>query len=552
MNKSIILGLMILTCTSIQAQEQNNVRMRAKSHVVMIGVPPITIDKNTRQKTIEWLSTENNSWHENIGIIDQVPIAKDIEELFPDLNDFEEREDCVPVIWQLTDEGDNTVLHCYLLMKADVVTNLWLGNAESVILDKQTGIIYQAYSTIPECCYNKVFGVKGKEGTVFDLQIVFPRLPDSATDLAIYGVPAWMMRGVDVKITEYEGRINAYDSAPHFHAPIMVKDCENYDKNNSGSWAVFKNANLIKPVEENTMALWRTPEATYLAVATEQNWFREYHGRGGNTILLDQKGHQYKCHGLLDYPNDSIFWLEGYPGDYFAMVLIFDPIPLNVENITYIVPEGEPFSAWGANWSGEVISDLNVQELRQNQKLFEYHPRRIVKQPTNFMYSTDKYYSIVNKKTGAKLGISFDYNIHASAYRKSAPSGIGPNGIRINKDKSFNFKFIPVAVADTAVVDATSKDCYIVNEDMLALEDGSETSEGQWIIFRYLDRGNTCQQWTLYERDGSVTIINKATGRCVDLAGGDNKEGAAVFSYAINDDTKSNDNQKWIIRVSDN
>lgn len=551
MKKAIILSLMILVGTSIQAQEQNNVRMRAKSHVVMMGVPPITIDKKTRQKTIEWHGTENNSWHENIGILDQVPIAKDIEDIFPDLKQFEEGEEYLPVIWQLTDEGDNTVLHCYLFMKADVVTNIWLGNAESVILDKHTGIIYQACSTIPENCYNKVFGVKGKEGTVLDLQIVFPRLPDSTKDLAIYGVPAWMMRGLDVKTTEYEAGINTYDPAPHFYTPNMVKDCENYDKNNSDSWAVFKNAHLIKPVEENTMALWRTPEATYLAIATEQNWFREYHGRGGSTILLDQQGHQYKCNGLMDYPNDSLFWMEGYPGDYFAMVLIFDPLPMHVENFTYVVPEGEPFSAWGANWSGEVISDLNVQELRHNQELFEYHPRRIMRQPTNFMYSTDKYYSLVNKRTGAKLGISFDYNIHASAYRESSPSGIGPNGIKITDDKTFKFKFIPVAVADTCSVETTCRDCYIVNEDMFALEDGSETSEGQWLVFRYLDRSETSQMWTLYEKNGSVTIINKATGRCVDLAGGESKEGAAVFSYGINDDPTCNDNQKWMIIVSD-
>ena len=379
MKKTIILSFITLACASLQAQVQNNVRVRANGHIGMMRVPEITIDKNTRQKTIVWDNTENNSWHENIGVIENVPFAKDFQDLFPNLKYIDDGEGYSPFVWQLTDEGDNTVLHCYLPMMADVVTNIWLGNAESVILDKQTGVLYQAYSTIPESCYNKVFGVKGKEGTVLDLQIVFPRLPDSATDLAIYGVPAWMMRGLDVRITKDETESDSYDQVPRLQVPNMVKACENYDKNNSDSWAVYKNAHLIKPVEENTMALWRTPEATYLAIATEQNWFREYHGRGGNTILLDQQGHQYKCHGLMDYPNDSLFWLEGYPGDYFAMVLIFDPLPLHVENLTYVVPEGEPFSVWGANWNGEVISDLKVQELRQNQKLFEYHKRKIVK-----------------------------------------------------------------------------------------------------------------------------------------------------------------------------
>ena len=572
MKKAIILNLLILACDSMWAQEESDVRVRANSQVVMVPSPQSTVDKKTRLKTVEWNSTENNSWHENIGILEHVPTIEGIESIFPDLTHFKEEIGYTPIIWQLTDEGNNTVLHCFLQMNADVVTNIWLGNAESVILDKQTGILYQAYATVPAQCYNKVFGVKGKEGTVLDLQIVFPLLPENAHDLAIYGVPAWLMRGREVK-SNADGRLNTYDTEPDFHTPYMVKDSVNYDKNSSDSWAVYKNAHLIKPIPENTMALWRTPEATYLAIATEQNWFREYHGRGGKTILLDQQGHQYKCRGVVDYPNDRLFWLEGYPGDYFAVVLIFDPLPMNVESFTYVVPEGEPFSAWGANWSGEVITDLNVQDLRQNQQLFEYYPRRVVKQPTNFMYSTDKYYSIVNKSTGAKLGVSFDYNIHASAYRESAPSGRGPNGIKINDAKAFRFKFIPIAAADTCTADATGKDCYIVNEDMFALEDGSETSEGQWLIFRYLDKRNTFQQWTLYEKDGTVTIINKATGRCVDLAGGETKEGAAIFSYDIrstlgrlplgddrrrlpkqegkNDDPKSNANQKWVIEETE-
>ena len=546
MKKAIILSLLTLAYTSTQAQEQNDVGVRAISTITMTSFPKATIDKKTQLKTIQWESTENNSWHENIGILEHVPIAEDIESLFPDLSYFKQKIGITPIIWKLADEGGNTVLHCYLRMNADVVTNIWLGNDESVILDRQTGTLYQAYATVPESCYNKVFGVKGKEGTVLDLQIVFPQLPESAKDLVIYGVPAWGMRGLEVTGNS-DNSIYTYDSAPRFHSPYMVKDSVNYDKNNSDSWAVYKNAHLIKPVAEKTMALWRTPEATYLAIATEQNWFREYYGRGGNTILLDQQGHQYKCRGVMDYPNDNLFWLEGYPGDCFAMTLIFDPLPLQVESFTYVVPESEPFSAWGADWSGELITDLRIQDLRQNQDLFEYQPRRIVKQPTNFAYSIEKYYSLVNKSTGARLGISFDYNNHASAFREAAPSGLDSYGKEITNHKTFRFKFIPVAASDSCSSDAVCRDCYIVNEDMFALEDGSETSEGQWLIFRYLDKSDTCQQWTLFEKDGAVTIINKATGRCVDLAGGDTKEGAAVFSYNINNDSQSNANQKWVI-----
>ena len=543
MKRVLFLILLALTFVSAQAQVRVTKKVSVRASYMM-PLPKVTIDKKTKLKTIDWESTENNSWHENIGILNDVPVIVNADSIYPSVKNLKD-EDYIPMSWLLENGSDHTVLHCYLLMKADVVRNLWLGNEESVILDKQKGIIYQAQATVPTQCYNKVFGVKGKEGTVLDLQILFPRLPEDATDLAIYGVPAWGMRGWDVK-AEITTDERDYDFMPQFHMPYMVKDSVNYDKNNSGTWAVYRNAHLIKPVEENTMALWRTPEATYLAIATEQNWFREYHGRGGNTLLLDERGHQYKCRAVMHYPNDRLFWLEGYPGDYFGILLVFDPLPLHVETLTYIEPEGEPFCVWGANWSGEVISNLSVQQLQRNQPLFAYHPRTVVRQPTNFVYSTDKYYTLKNKSTGARLGVSFDYNNHASAYRETAPQGRGPNGIKITEQKTFRFKFVPTAVTDTCSTDAVCADCFIVTEDLFALEDGSETAEGQWLIFRYLDKSNPCQQWTLAEKDGALTIINKATGRCVDLAGGETKEGAAVFSYTINGDDKTNANQKWV------
>ena len=81
---------------------------------------------------------------------------------------------------------------------------------------------------------------------------------------------------------------------------------------------------------------------------------------------------------MIDYPDNTLFWVQGFSGDYFAIVLIFEPLPLHLETITYIVPEGEPFNANFANWSGEVKPNLSIKELRQNQKLFKYFPRQMV------------------------------------------------------------------------------------------------------------------------------------------------------------------------------
>ena len=382
MKKALILSLVAFVCIASQAQKKKDITVRANSLVLYTGLPDSSTDEKTGLKTIEWPSTENNSWHENIGIIDKVPVVEDVESIYgkADMANMAIIP-YMPMKWTLTDEGKKTVLHCYFMMKADVVTNLWLGNAETTILDKETGIIYQAQSTIPERCYNKVFAVKGKEGTVLDLQIVFPRLPENAKDLAIYGVPNWYMRGTDVKQASMiaEENLPDYDSSPNIHLAHKVKDAENYNKNKHDSWAVYNDAHTIKPVKEKTMALWRTPETTFLAIATEQNWLREYYGRGGNTVLMDERGNQYKCKGVMGYPNNDMFWVEGYSGDYFAIVLMFEPLPLNVGTFTYISPDGEPFEMWGADWEGEVIPNLEVSQLRKNQKLFDYRPRVVVK-----------------------------------------------------------------------------------------------------------------------------------------------------------------------------
>ena len=369
---------MAITCIAVRAQEQNNVKIRVTSQTLFFPLPKATVDKKSGLSTIEWPSIENNESHENIGIVCNVPVVKDVESIYG-MNNIQ--GDYVPVQWSLTDEGDNTILHCYLLMKSDIVTNLWLGSPHSAILDKETGIIYQARTTVPEKCFDKVFNVKGKKGTAFDLQVVFPRLPESAKNLAIYGVPNWFLSGRDIQDVAFTICDSApgYDSIPDIHLATMVKDENNYDVNNDETWAVYEDPHTILPVEENTMALWRTPDDTYLAIATEQNWLREYYGRGGSTVLLDNQGHQYKCKGVMGYPNDKLFYVDGCSGDYFAIVLIFEPLPLRVENFTYIVPEGEPFEVWGASWSGEVIPNLEVSQLRKNQKLFEYHPRVVVK-----------------------------------------------------------------------------------------------------------------------------------------------------------------------------
>ena len=384
MKRMITLSLLILICIAIEAQETKEVKVLAKSLGVWRNSPEVVTDKKTKKKVVEWRDTENNSWHDDMGMIDNVPTVDNLSELFPRELISESLSAYVPMPWRLTEEAGETVLHCYFRMPADIVKNFWLCSDECVILDKESGTIYRSRRTLPDC-YGKVFSVKAKEGSVLDFQIIFPKLPDSTQEIAIYGVPNWLLRGEDVTLTRlpeewtvFHGYVEYYDTIPQFHKPHLVAEANNYDKDNHLSWAVYDDAHLIMPVKDGTYAIWRTEDATYLAEACEMNWMREYFGLGGKSMLVDQRGHQYKCRELMYYPDEVLFWNEGVTGDYFAIVQVFEPLPLDIDNVTLIVPESEPFAMWGANWSGKVET-LNIKELRQNQRLFEYHPRKEVK-----------------------------------------------------------------------------------------------------------------------------------------------------------------------------
>ena len=385
MKRIVTLSLMAIACLAVQAQDKN-VTILAQSNGVWMPMPSTAFDKNTKKTIAIWPRTEKDDWFEPSGlVVDNLPTVNSFADVFTDWVDFvpDSEDQYTPMPWKLTEENGETVLHCYLKMPADIVDNFWLTDEEGCLLDKETGISYRARRTEPDCYYKR-FAFKGKKGAVADFKIFFPKLPETTKKVAIYGVPNWQLRGREVVINRqpsglvFHGVAQYYDNVPEFHHPTQIVEAKDYDKDNFFTWSEYKDAHLIKPIPEGTMAMWLTPDATYLALATEMNWRREYFGRGGNTILIDNQGHQYKCKGVMDYPNGPMFWVQGMSGDYFAIVLIFEPLPLTLENITYIVPEGEPFKANFASWSGEVKPDLSIKELRQNQHLFDYHPRVVV------------------------------------------------------------------------------------------------------------------------------------------------------------------------------
>lgn len=353
-------------------------------------LPEITTDKKTKKTSAVWHST-NNDWIKDNCEAKNVTVVKDYQQLFPEVANMSlDDQPYMPMSWRLTAEGGETVMHCYFRMPADEVTHLWLTSEETCLVDFETGTQYRIRRTEPDT-FRKHFSVKAKKGDVIDLKIFFPPLPESTKDVIVFGIPNWYLVGNKVSLIQQDkggwtGHGFAYDSKPEFHQPRLLKahlsEDKPYDKQNWNTWKVLTDAHLIKPVLDGTMAVWLTPEATYLAIACEQNWTREYWGFGwGNDkadVLLDDAGRQYKLREVQGVPQNEIFFMEGNAGDYIAYLKVFDPIPLDVKTFTYVVPESEPFNAWGANWKGSVLHNLSIDMLRANQHLFDYHPRVVV------------------------------------------------------------------------------------------------------------------------------------------------------------------------------
>ena len=399
MRKILTICFLLLVSSAISAQpitangtwrmdyQSGNERVLAKSVGVFMPRSDVVFDKKTKKTTAAW-SVANFDWiKEHCGVIEP-PVEKDYLTIFPEVSQMPlDEQPYMPMSWKLCLENNETVLHCYLRMPADILTNFWLTGEETCIVDTETGAQYHMRRTEPDT-YRQHFDVKAKKGDVVDFKIFFAPLPETTKEVSFYGLPNWNMMGTKQKLTPYSGTLTMtyeqpYDTIPQFHKPRLLKEHMSedkpYDLQNWNTWKVLTDAHLIKPQPDNTMAIWLTPEATYIAVAYEQNWTAEYWGFERGTMLIDEAGHQYKIREVQGVPMGETFFMEGHAGDYIAYLEVYDPLPLGISTFTMIVPEGEPFNAWGANWSGHVFHNLNIKQLRENQKLFDYRPRIIVK-----------------------------------------------------------------------------------------------------------------------------------------------------------------------------
>ena len=390
-NLNIIVFVYMLACFSITCMAKDEkVKILAKSSIELEPVPvDFQLDEQTNAQAMSWPIIRGKSVNKTCWI-DDVAQEPNITNYFPKIR-LSPMGDSTPSAWMLTEEDNQTVLHCYLKMPSDEVTNLYLADENTLILDKETGVRYQSIRTVPNV-YGKHFGIRAKKDSFIDLKIYFPILPKKTRKIVIYGVENWHLNGNlpyeheqwyeiathDILLDRGDDKPVHYDALPVFQTPKLVKAEEDYDPQKRSTWAVYGNLQLIKPCPDGTMALWRTPTATYVALSCEA-YSEASFVYSSSISLIDQEGNFYKCVDIQGLPTNRIFRIGGKPGDYIAFLLKFPPISEKAKVVDYIEYRGRACDGWQDNWEGDAHLNLNVEELRANQKYFKFFERKIVK-----------------------------------------------------------------------------------------------------------------------------------------------------------------------------
>ena len=281
---------------------------------------------------------------------------------------------------RLVEENRRTVLHCYInVARAREVKGLSVCGCDTYILDLDTGTRYRASGAYNPKITGHNIAFKTDRPMIVDIPVYFPPLPPSVKNVKIYGILGWYVEGVRLKLNRQDGGQHGYDKAPDMHVPKLESQPDNYDPDKATTYPCYTDAHLVAPMPEYTMAIWRTPKKTYLAIAYEQNWRREYWGFHEGTVLVDDStGKKYKLLGLQGLPMDKTFFIRGLAGDMVVFVLEFEPLPLTTTSVSYHEADGEPFHVWGANWRGRHFTNLSVDRLIDNQKRMKYMKRVIV------------------------------------------------------------------------------------------------------------------------------------------------------------------------------
>lgn len=165
-------------------------------------------------------------------------------------------------------------------------------------------------------------------------------------------------------------KLPMYDPRPDNDAPELVKpQAADYDINDTKTFATYKNVYTVTEPDgkmifnDDYYRLYRTKDATYVT-ATYLNENKKFYLFNSQCAIIDSKtGDQYMLRRVEHFPLDTFFWVEGTGNSYIRFVLVFPPLPVDVEKVDLFKAGG--FSRKRFDGSADCWRNLSVEWLRR-------------------------------------------------------------------------------------------------------------------------------------------------------------------------------------------
>ncbi|MBE6256431.1 MAG: hypothetical protein E7103_00520 [Prevotella sp.] len=179
-----------------------------------------------------------------------------------------------------------------------------------------------------------------------------------------------------------EKEITYDDDCPAIYKARLIKPARDYQPRVWDSYAVYGDLPIVKETDKdgdyadihpcNDMAMWRTKDATYLALVSALGWVRTFYIYSDKIYLRDcDTGEKYPIIEIVNFPFNQEFFIEGVPGDHIYILLKFPPLPKTTRCIDYYEPYANQEYAFEYN-------DLSIEALEANHHIIDPAERKIV------------------------------------------------------------------------------------------------------------------------------------------------------------------------------
>lgn len=172
------------------------------------------------------------------------------------------------------------------------------------------------------------------------------------------------------------------EDCPAIYKARLIKPARDYQPRVWDSYAVYGDLPIVKETDKdgdyadihpcNDMAMWRTKDATYLALVSALGWVRTFYIYSDKIFLRDcDTGEKYPIIEIVNFPFNQEFFIEGVPGDHIYILLKFPPLPKTTRRIDYYEPYANQEYAFEYN-------DLSIEALEANHHIIDPAERKIV------------------------------------------------------------------------------------------------------------------------------------------------------------------------------